>query len=195
MKKLIVSFLLTFMPVAALCAKTSAVVTEGEDGRFYATIVPGTANSRVMIPSAMPAANAVIEANNTGPDSVLDTGSLPPLKSPGYIYYTVPIGALGSLNLVTPWSAAILAEGYDFVGEEAITQGFVPLFSFWKVTGVIGGGINGRGEGSPMGGAIINLVNANLGPAADFNVALTGGYNLNAGHALAVLSGSVQFLK
>lgn len=138
----------------------------------------------------MPEANAVTVSNNA-PASLIETGSLPPLETPGYIYYTLP----GSIKLVTPWSAAIMAAGYDFVGKEEITQGFVPLAAWWKITGVIGGGINGRGEGSPMGGGIINLVNARLGPTTDFNVAVTGGYNFNAKHALAVVSGSVKFLK
>lgn len=128
--------------------------------------------------------------------SPTDIGSLPPKWPQGYIYYTLPGSLLGKqVNLVTPWSAAIAAEGYDFIGKEAITQGYLPVFEFWKLTGVFGAGLNGKGEGSPMGGGILSLANAKINDSADFHLAVTGGYNLNAGHALAVLSGSVQFLK
>lgn len=127
--------------------------------------------------------------------SAVQVASLPNPWPNGYIYYSVPAGPLGAVNLITPWSAAILAEGYDFIGHESITQGYVPLGQIWKITAVLGGGINGRGEGSPMGGGILDIVNATLSPNADFHLAVTGGYNLNEKHALAVLSGSVQFLK
>jgi hypothetical protein len=181
MKKLF-AFLTLFCAVS-VCYADTALVQVGPDGRPYVLPIP---NAQTVMPTAAavtPAANA--------PASILETGSLPPLDSPGYIYYTLP----GGVNLVTPWSAAILAEGYDFIGHESITQGYLPLASFWKITGVFGGGINGKGEGSPMGGAIVNLVNAKLGPGADFNIAITGGYNFNEKHALAVASGSVKFLK
>ncbi len=179
-KKLLI--LSTGILIGALCYGDTALVQLGPDGRPYVLPIPS--------PPPMPEASIVTPSNNA-PASVTDIGSLPPLENPGYIYYTLP----GNIKLVTPWSAAIMAVGYDFVGKEEITQGFLPLFAFWKVTGVAGGGINGKGEGSPMGGAIVNLANVKLSPMTDFNIAITGGYNINAKHALAVLSGSVQFLK
>ncbi len=168
----------------------TALIQVGPDGRPYVLPIPSTEPA---VGSSTPTPVQVVPTPPAPPTakSVTDIGSLPPLESPGYIYYTLP----GDFNLITPWSAAIVAEGYDFIGKESITQGFVPLASWWKVTGVIGGGINGKAEGSPMGGAIVNLANVKLGPQADFNIAITGGYNFNAKHALAVASGSVKFLK
>lgn len=183
MKKLFVVLSLCFS-VRILSYADTALIQVGPDGRPYVLPIPNPP-----APAPMPEASSVQTSNNA-PASVTDVGSLPPLE-PGYIYYTLP----GGLNLVTPWSSAIAAVGYDFIGKEEITQGFVPLAAWWKVLFVFGGGINGRGEGSPMGGAIVNLVNAKLGPTADFNIAITGGYNFNAKHALAVASGSVKFLK
>lgn len=178
-----------FLAILFICSVAHgdvACVQKGDDGRMYVSQV-------INIPDAqpeMPAAAITTPSNNAGP-SLTYTGSLPPLENPGYIYYTLP----GGLNLVTPWSAAILAEGYDFIGKESITQGFLPLATWWKVTSVFGAGINGKGEGSPMGGAIVNLANVKLSEQADFNIAITGGYNFNAKHALAVASGSVKFIK
>lgn len=165
-------------------ADSTALVQIGPDGRPYVLPIPSPT------PVPMPEATLITPSNNA-PASITDVGSLPPLDNPGYIYYTLP----GGINLITPWSSAIAAVGYDFIGKEEITQAFLPLFAFWKVTGVIGGGINGHGEGSPMGGAIVNLANVKLSPTTDFNIAITGGYNFNANHALAVASGSVKFLK
>lgn len=181
--------LLALLLLPSISFAGPACMQQGEDGRMYVA-------EAVNIPdnvTEMPVATTITPLSND--PSFSYTGSLPPLNAPGYIYYTVPIGTTGGLNLVTPWSAAILAEGYDFIGKESITQGFVPLFAFWKITGVIGAGINGKGEGSPMGGAIMNLAQVKLSETTDFNIAITGGYNFNADHALAVLSGSVQFLK
>lgn len=174
--------------IGSICFADTALIQLGPDGRPIALPI-SSQQPEASSPALVTIAPAPLAPSTA--KSITDTGSLPPLESPGYIYYTVP----GGINLVTPWSAAIIAAGYDFVGHEGITQGFLPLASWWKITGVFGGGINGKGEGSPMGGAIINLVNANLSPTADFNVAITGGYNFNAKHALAVASGSVKFLK
>jgi hypothetical protein len=137
------------------------------------------------------AALEVSKPQNPAPAAVTETGSLINTQPPGYIYYTLK----GGIDLITPWSAAIAATGWDFIGKETIAQGYLPLVRWWKITGVFGGGINGKGEGSPMGGGILTLAEASLGPNANFNLALTGGYNINAGHALAVVSGSIWFLK
>lgn len=184
-------FLLAIIGAIAPVRADTALIQVGPDGRPYVLPIPTPlAEKETTQLPPMPEASS-IQTANTAPASVTDVGSLPPLENPGYIYYTLP----GGLNLVTPWSAAILAVGWDFIGKEEITQGFLPLATWWKVTGVIGGGINPQGEGSPMGGAIVNLVNAKINPTTDFNVAITGGYNFNAKHALAVASGSVKFLK
>ncbi len=182
-------FALFFLLAATALFADTALIQIGEDGRPLVLPIPSP-------PAPVSATPTPVQIVPTPPPpptakAVTDTGTLPPLESPGYIYYTLP----GGLHLVTPWSAGIVAEGYDFIGKESITQGFLPLASFWKVTGVMGGGINPRGEGSPMGGAIVNLANVKLSPDADFHVAITGGYNFNAKHALAVVSGSVKFLK
>jgi hypothetical protein len=182
MKKLLLLFFLTPISHADI-----ACMQQGADGRMY---VAETVN----IPSQPPENEAPAVISFTPGQATMSfttIGSLPPAETPGYIYYTLP----GGLKLITPWSAGILAEGYDFIGHEGITQGYFPLAQFWKITGVFGGGINGRGEGSPMGGAIIDLARVPVSDKIDFHVALTGGYNFNAHHALAVLSGSVQFLK
>lgn len=162
----------------------TALVQLGPDGRPLVLPIPGNATPPVVTIAPNPPTPPTAK-------SATDVGTLPPAWPQGYTYVTLP----GRINLVTPWSAAILAEGYDFVGKEEISQGYVPLVQWWKLTGVIGAGINGKGEGSPMGGAIVDLATVPVSNTVDFHVAVTGGYNLNEKHALAVLSGSVQFLK
>lgn len=124
------------------------------------------------------------------------TVAAPPIWPQGNIYYTLK----GGINFVTPWSAAIIAAGHDFIGDDTIYQGYLPLVTWWKITGVLGGGVGSDNRGSPLGGGILSLVNTALSPNATLNVAATVGYNFNGSpvngkNAMAVLSASVQFLK
>lgn len=183
MKKLIVTGLILHSVLVCLAGSLGADqagIILGEDGKAYVVPIGDVQTT----PPDKPAV-----------DSALKIASLPNPWPQGYIYYTLPAGPLGSIDFITPWSAAILAQGYDFIGHQSLTQGYVPLGQIWKITMVVGGGVNAQGEGSPLGGGILNIVNAKLAPEADFHVAVTGGYNVNQRQAMAVLSGSVQFLK
>ncbi len=174
--------------IGALCFADTALIQIDKNGRPIALPIP---NTEPPIASTQPVTIVPAPPEPPTAKTPSDTGTLPPVWPKGYIYYTLP----GGINLTTPWSAGILAEGYDFVGKESITQGYVPLAQWWKITGVFGAGINGKAEGSPMGGAIVDLATVPISSLADFHVAITGGYNINEKHALAVVSGSVQFLK
>jgi hypothetical protein len=184
-KKLL--FLAVGVLIGGLCFGATALIQLGPDGRPLALPIPSDINSSTPTPVVVTPPPVVPPTAQ----SSTDIGTLPAAWPNGYVYYTLP----GGINFTTPWSAAIAAEGYDFVGHESITQGYLPLAQWKKVTGVIGGGINGKGEGSPMGGGIIDLATIPLSTLADFHMAVTGGYNLNEKHALAVISASVQFLK
>jgi hypothetical protein len=181
--------LATGVLIGGLCFGATALIQVGKDGRAIALpiaspdVVTSTAPTPVVVtppPVVPPTAQ-----------SSTDIGTLPAAWPNGYVYYTLP----GGIKFTTPWSAGIAAEGYDFIGHESITQGYLPVAQWWKITGVFGGGINGKGEGSPMGGGIVDLATIPISTLADFHMAVTGGYNLNAKHALAVISASVQFLK
>jgi hypothetical protein len=107
----------------------------------------------------------------------------------GKIYYTVP----GGINLVVPWSAAIAGGGYDFVSREELTTGYVPLGQYSRLTAVLGGGLNTKGQGSPLAGAMFTVAQGEVAQIP-LVVILSGGYNINAGHALAVLSLNAKIL-
>jgi len=191
MKK-IITLALSFVAVftVAVFADTALIQVDPATGRPIVVPIP---NAEPPVVSTEPTPVKIVPSVPPPPvpAAPTDTGTLPPVWPVSYVYFTLP----GGINLVTPWSAAIAAEGYDFIGHESITQGYVPLAQFWKITALLGAGINGRGEASPMGGGMVDLAHVPVSPMADFHLALTGGYNVNAKHALAVLSGSVQFLK
>lgn len=137
----------------------------------------------------------VVQVTQPSSTTVTSPTQVASLENPwpnGYIYYTVP-GL--NLNLVTPWSAAILAYGYDYIEKQSLAQGYVPLANWWKLTAIAGGGINTDKKGFPLAGGMLNLVNATISNTAEFHIIVTGGYDFNRNQALAILSPSVQFLK
>ncbi len=173
-----------------------ATVVQGADGRYYPASVNGqvmpSINATDVAASTVPVPVSIIPVEVSSPvTSITQVAALPKVWPQSYIYFTLP----GGVHLTTPWSAAIVAEGYDFVGRESITQGYIPFVQWWKLTGIFGGGIDAKGNGSPLGGGIVNLATIPLGTSSDFHLALTGGYNFNTQKIMVVASGSVQFLK
>src|SRR5579872_1572648 len=129
--------LLIGLLLGKFCFATTALIQLGDDGRPLALPIP----SQEPAASTAPVNVSIIPTASTPTGTTaLQTGTLPNVWPNGYIYYTLP----GGINFVTPWSAAILAEGYDVIGREEITQGYVPLLQWWKITAIAGGGINAR---------------------------------------------------
>lgn len=189
----ILKVLFVLVCLGGVARADTALIQLGPDGRPLALTIPG--NTTVPDTTTVSQVQIVTSTPTPAPAaSPTDVGTLPPVFPQSYIYFTIP-SPVGPVNLVTPWSAAIAAEGYDFIGKEAITQGYVPLVQYKKVTGVFGAGINGRGEGAPLAGALIDLAAVPLTASADLHFIVSGGYNFNEKHALAIFSGSVQFLK